>query len=86
VIEVRLADELDLLSSLAAELVAAKIDVIVAQFTPRALAAKRATSDIPIVFVAGDPVGTGVVSSLARPGWTSHVPDLSLQSIVVHLC
>jgi putative ABC transport system substrate-binding protein len=67
--EVRSADgKLDLLPSLAAELVAAKVDVIVAQFTPCALAAKRATSDIPIIFVAGDPVGTGVVASLARPG------------------
>ena len=67
--EVRSAEgKLDLLPSLAAELVAAKVDVIVAQFTPCALAAKRATSDIPIVFVAGDPVGTGVVASLARPG------------------
>jgi ABC-type uncharacterized transport system substrate-binding protein len=67
--EVRSADgKLDLLPSLAAELVAAKVDVIVAQFTPSALAAKRATNDIPIVFIAGDPVGTGVVPSLARPG------------------
>jgi len=67
--EVRSADgKLDLLPRLAAELVAAKVDVIVAQFTPSALAAKQATTEIPIVFVAGDPVGTGVVSSLARPG------------------
>jgi putative ABC transport system substrate-binding protein len=66
--EFRSADgKLDLLPSLAAELVAAKVDVIVAQFTPSAFAAKRATSDIPIVFVAGDPVGTGIVPSLARP-------------------
>jgi putative ABC transport system substrate-binding protein len=67
--EVRSADEkLDLLPSLAAELVASKVDVIVAHFTPSALAAKQATTEIPIVFVAGDPVGTGVVASLARPG------------------
>jgi putative tryptophan/tyrosine transport system substrate-binding protein len=67
--EVRSAEgKLDLLPSLAAELVAAKVDVIVAHFTSSALAAKRATTEIPIVFIAGDPVGTGVVPSLARPG------------------
>jgi ABC-type uncharacterized transport system substrate-binding protein len=67
--EIRSADgKLDLLPSLAAELVAIKVDVIVAHFTPSALAAKRATTEIPIVFLSGDPVGTGVVPSLARPG------------------
>jgi putative ABC transport system substrate-binding protein len=67
--KVRSADgKLDLLPHLAAELVATKVDVIVAQFTGSALAAKRATSEIPIVFLAGDPVGAGVVPSLARPG------------------
>src|SRR5262249_2365648 len=67
--ETRSADgNLDLMPRLAADLVAAKVDVIVAQFTPSALAAKQATTEIPIVFVAGDPVGTGVVPSLARPG------------------
>src|SRR5262245_33383605 len=64
--EVRSADgKLDLLPRLAAELVAIKVDVIVAQFTASALAAKRATTEIPIVFFAGDPVGTGIVTSLA---------------------
>src|SRR5499426_1746898 len=54
---------------LAAELVALKPDVIVAAFTPSVSAAKRATSTIPIVMaIAGDPVGTGLVASLARPG------------------
>ena len=67
--EARSADgKLDLLPRLAAELVAAKVDVIVAQFTPSAVAAKQATTEIPIVFFAGDPVGTGVVPSLALPG------------------
>ena len=54
---------------LAAELVAWKPDVIVVAFTPSVSAAKRATSTIPIVMaIAGDPVGTGLVASLAHPG------------------
>jgi putative ABC transport system substrate-binding protein len=54
---------------LATELVALKPDVIVADSTPAALAAKRATTAIPIVMVnVSDPVGTGLVASLARPG------------------
>jgi len=53
----------------AAGLVRLKVDVIVTVSTPSTLAAKQATSVIPIVFVAaGDPVGTGLVASLARPG------------------
>lgn len=57
------------LPELAAELVRGKVDVIVAWFTPAATAAKRATSDIPIVMAAvGDPLATGLVQSLARPG------------------
>jgi ABC-type uncharacterized transport system substrate-binding protein len=56
-------------SELAAELVGAKVDIIVAVSTPAAIAAKRATTTIPIVFAGvGDPVGTGLVTSLARPG------------------
>jgi putative ABC transport system substrate-binding protein len=54
---------------LAAELVALKPDVIVADSTPAAIAAKRATATIPIVMVnVSDPVGSGLVASLARPG------------------
>src|SRR5258705_783427 len=55
--------------ALAAELVALKVDIIVAAATPHALAAKQATKTIPIVFIAiGDPVTSGLVTSLARPG------------------
>src|SRR4030095_10225516 len=54
---------------LAAELVRLKVDVIVTWFTPPTRAAKQATSQIPIVMAdAGDPVGTGLVASLPRPG------------------
>ena len=57
------------LPALAGELVAAKPDIIICSGTPAARAALRATASIPIVFIApGDPVGTGLVASLARPG------------------
>jgi putative ABC transport system substrate-binding protein len=56
------------LPELAAELVHLKVDLIVASPTPAALAAKQATTEIPIVISAGDPVATGLVQSLARPG------------------
>jgi len=56
-------------AEIAAEFVLLKVDVILTHNTPPILAAKQATSVIPIVFAtAGDPVGTGVVASLARPG------------------
>jgi putative tryptophan/tyrosine transport system substrate-binding protein len=57
------------LPDLAAELVRLSVDVIVATFTPCVLAAKQATTTIPIVMAAvADPVGSGLVQSLARPG------------------
>lgn len=62
------AGSIDRLPSLAADLVAANVDAIIALQTPAALAAKRATQTIPIVSSSGDPVGSGVVDSLARPG------------------
>jgi putative ABC transport system substrate-binding protein len=67
--EFRSAEEkLDLLPRLAAELVGLKVDVIVALYTPCAIAAKQATREIPIVIMSGDPLGTGLVPSLSRPG------------------
>src|ERR671922_1888161 len=54
---------------LIAELIASKCDVIVTAGTPASLAVKKATTTIPLVMIAvGDPVGTGLVPSLARPG------------------
>jgi putative ABC transport system substrate-binding protein len=70
VFEYRYAENrLDRLPELAAELVRLKVDVIVTAGTLAPLAAKRATTTIPIVMTApGDPLGTGLVASLARPG------------------
>ena len=57
------------LALLAAELVALKVDIIAAFQTPAITAAKQATAEIPIVMAGvGDPVGSGFVASLARPG------------------
>src|SRR5437667_7061386 len=70
------------LPALAAELVALKVDVIVAGGTPLILAAKQATRTLPIVFAAAsDPVTDGLVTSLARPGgnvtgFSNIAPDL----------
>jgi len=70
VVERRFAEgRLDRLPEFAAELVRLRVDVIVIQGTPAGFAAKSATSTIPIVFAAiSDPVGVGIVKSLARPG------------------
>jgi ABC-type uncharacterized transport system substrate-binding protein len=69
-IEYRFAEQKrERLPELAADLVRLKVDLIVVTGGPVALAAKRATTTIPIVMVtAGDPVGAGLVASLARPG------------------
>jgi putative tryptophan/tyrosine transport system substrate-binding protein len=70
VIEVRWAQARpERATEFAAEFVRLKADVIVTSGTPQVLAIKQVTSVVPIVFaVAGDPVGTGLVASLARPG------------------
>ena len=56
------------LSALIAELLAIPVDVLVTQGTPASLTAKRLTSTVPIVIQSGDPVGAGLVASLAHPG------------------
>jgi putative ABC transport system substrate-binding protein len=62
-------DRLDELPQLAADLVQKKVDVLLTLAPPATLAARNATSTIPIVFVAiGDPVASGLVTNLARPG------------------
>ena len=70
VIDYRYAeDRVDRLSDLAAELVRLKVDLIVSLGTQGVTAAKNATETIPIVMIAvRDPVGTGFIASLARPG------------------
>ncbi|HWX29962.1 MAG TPA: ABC transporter substrate-binding protein [Steroidobacteraceae bacterium] len=79
-IEYRWAEDAERLSAFADELVRLKVSVIVTSATPPTIAAKRATSVIPIVFVAsGDPVGSGLVATLARPG--GNVTGLSIQSV-----
>ena len=71
----------------AAELVRLKVDLIVVSGTPATLAAKKATTTIPIVMAnVGDPVGAGLVSSLARPGGNvTGLASLSTQLITKRL-
>jgi len=77
----------ELLPGLAAELVRQQVDVIVTAGTPAGFAAKKATSTIPIVLGANsDPVGVGLVASLARPGGNATgnslmAPDLSAKRL-----
>jgi putative tryptophan/tyrosine transport system substrate-binding protein len=73
--------KLERLPELAAELVRLKVDVIVALYVPSALAAKQATREIPIVIIAADPVETGIVAGLARPG--GNITGVSLMSAVM---
>jgi putative ABC transport system substrate-binding protein len=79
-IEYRYADgKVDVRPQLFAELVHLNVDIIVTNVTENVLTAKKATTTIPIVFAtAGDPVASGIVESLARPG--GNLTGLSLQS------
>ena len=88
VIDFRWADgHYDRLPGLFAEMVRLNVDVIVTHGTPGGLAAKRATTKIPIVFAtAGDAVASGLVTSLARPGGnvtgsTYFIPELSAKQL-----
>jgi putative ABC transport system substrate-binding protein len=79
-VEWRFADDADQLTDLAAELIGANVELIVVGGTPQALAASQATSTIPIVMASvDDPVGAGLVASLARPA--GNVTGLSFQSL-----
>jgi putative ABC transport system substrate-binding protein len=90
VLEIRWAQgRPDRLDDLAKELVASKVDLITAFSTPLVLAALRASSTLPVVFTGvGDPVGTGVVRSLAHPGGNAtglatHFPELSAKRVEI---
>ena len=89
-IEYRFAEQkTERLPELAADLVRLKVDLIVVTGTPAALAAKRATTTIPIVMAnAADPVGAGLVASLARPGGnvtglSSLAPELNTKRLEI---
>ena len=89
-IEYRFAEQKpERLPELAADLVRLKVDLIVVTGTPSALAAKRATTTIPIVMTnAADPVGAGLVASLARPGGnvtglSSLAPELNTKRLEI---
>jgi putative ABC transport system substrate-binding protein len=71
----------DRLPELSAELVRLKVDVIIGRGLAAAKTAKDATTTIPIVTVASDPVGAGLVASLARPGGNITGVDLSWQDL-----
>src|SRR5215813_4930883 len=89
-IEYRFAEQkLERLPDLAAELVRLKVDLIVTSGGTTPLAAKKATSTIPIVMTTStDPVGTGLVASLARPGgnvtgFTALAPELNTKRLEI---
>jgi len=83
VVDLRSAEgQLGRLPALAADLVRLNVDVIVALFTPCALAAQQATREIPIVILSGDPLGTGLVQSLSRPG--ANITGLSAMGAETH--
>ena len=67
-VEVRSAENATGILALAAELMALKVDLIFAFQTPAAVATKQAVHEIPVVFLAADPVASGLVESLSRPG------------------
>ena len=70
---------IDRLPAMAEELVRSRVDIIIASQTPAVIAAKNATRDIPIVMgAAGDPIGTGLITNLARP--EANVTGLSATS------
>lgn len=73
---------LELLPRLAAELVAEKVDVIVALYTPCARAVQQATREIPIVAIVANLVETGLIASLARPG--GNMTGVSLMAAEAH--
>jgi len=87
VIEARWAEgRYDRLPALAAELVRLRLDVIVASGAKASVAAKRATTSIPIVVETGDAVAEGIVANLARPegnitGWTFFGPELTAKRL-----
>jgi putative tryptophan/tyrosine transport system substrate-binding protein len=89
VIEPRFADGYERVPALLAELLNLRVDVLVVATTPVALAAQRATSTVPIVFApVSDPVGSGLVTSLARPGgnitgYSDISADLAQKRLVV---
>src|SRR5262245_4052266 len=88
-IEYRFAEQKpERLPELAAELVRLKVDLIVASAPPSASAAKKATTTIPIVISSGDPVGLGLVASLAQPGGnltgvSSLAPELNTKRLEI---
>jgi putative ABC transport system substrate-binding protein len=85
-LDVRDADGSDArLSELAADLVARRVDVIFASTTPSAIAAKAATTAIPIVISSADAVGSGLVANLARPGGNLTGMSLAIPEIAGNL-